>query len=255
MLKVETLDHQFPLQPIAPLGRIGVIALGTDINIEQDLRRIYPQGVEIFTSRVRNYNPLTIENLRRMSETITQTADTILPGTQLDAIIFGCTSGSVAIGVDKVAALIHQSCPNVPVTNPFSAALEAFKANGIKRISVLTPYTESVNREVAATFEKNGIEVANIAGFGFEDDTAMSFISEEDVALAAQKVCAKDADALFLSCTALRASGVIATLEQQLNIPVFSSNQVLAWHSLSLINYAKPIEGVGPLLNTVRKLS
>ncbi len=252
MLKIETLDHQFPLQPIAPLGRIGVIALGTDINIEQDLRRIYPQGVEIFTSRVRNYNPLTIENLRRMSETLTQTADTILPGTQLDAIIFGCTSGSVAIGVDKVTALIHQSCPNVPVTNPFSAALAAFKAKNIKRISVLTPYTESVNREVAATFEKNGIAVINIAGFGFEDDTAMSFISEEDVAQAAQNICAKEADALFLSCTALRASGVIEQLEQQLNIPVFSSNQVLAWHSLSLINYVQPINGFGKLLSKDR---
>jgi maleate isomerase len=251
MLKVETLDHQYPLKLVAPLGRIGVIALGTDINIEQDLRRMLPDGVEIFTSRVRNYNPLTIENLRRMSATIAQTADTILPGTKLDAVIYGCTSGSVAIGVEKVAELIHESCPQVPVTNPFSAALEVFKSKNIKRISVLTPYTESVNKEVASTFESNGIEVANIAGFGFEDDTAMSFICEEDVAQAAQQICGSDVDGLFLSCTALRASGVIEQLEQSLNIPVFSSNQVLAWHSLKLIKYPNPVAGFGQLLRTV----
>ncbi|MEH6446579.1 MAG: aspartate/glutamate racemase family protein [Oceanospirillaceae bacterium] len=251
-MKIETLEHQFALQQVAPLGRIGVIALSTDINIEQDLRRMLPEGVEIFTSRIRNYNPLSIDNLRRMGDTIAQTADTILPGTKLDAVIFGCTSGAVAIGVEQVEKLIHQSCPNVPVTNPFSAALAAFKAHNIKRISVLTPYDSEVNVEVAATFAKSGIEVVNIAGFGFEDDTAMSFISAEDIAQAAKKICASNVDGLFLSCTALRASGVIEQLEKELSIPVFSSNQVLAWHSLALVNYKRPIKSFGQLLDQHR---
>lgn len=249
-MSIQTLKHQYPLQPIAPLGRIGVIALGTDINIEQDLRRMLPIGIEIFTSRVRNYNPLTIENLKRMSETMTATADTILPGTDLDAVIFGCTSGTVAIGAEKVTQLVQKSCPQVPVTNPFSAALAAFKSCSISKISILTPYTETVNQEMLATFSEHDIEVVNIAGFGFEDDTAMSFITPQDIALAAQQICASEAQGLFLSCTALQASPVIEQLEQALNIPVFSSNQVLVWHTLQLINYKKPIEGYGQLLLT-----
>jgi maleate isomerase len=249
-MNIKKLEHQYPLQPIAPLGRIGVIALGTDINIEQDLRRMYPKGVEIFTSRVRNYNPLNIENLRRMSETMTATADTILPGTQLDAVIFGCTSGTVAIGAKKVEQLIQLSCPNVPVTNPFSAALNAFKACSISKISVLTPYTQTVNKEMLTTFAAHGIEVINIAGFGFEDDTAMSFITPQDIAQAAEQICDSQAEAIFLSCTALQASPIIEELEQQLQIPVFSSNQVLVWHTLQLINYREPITGYGQLLTT-----
>tara|TARA_R110001583_G_scaffold145931_1_gene297976 strand:- start:466 stop:1239 length:774 start_codon:yes stop_codon:yes gene_type:complete len=247
-MKIETVAHLQPLEHLAPAGRIGVIALATDFNIEQDLRRIYPQGVEIFTNRVRNRNPLTIDNLRSMAPGISAAADAILPGTELDAIIYACTSGTVAIGIDRITELVHQTRPGVPVTNPVTAALSAFQRFGAKRISILTPYTQAVNLDVAALFESMGIEVLNIAGFGFEDDTAMTFITPQDIADAAVAVCDPKADLLFISCTALRASLVIGQIEKHLGKPVVSSNQALAWHSLQLVNYPAAVEGFGSLL-------
>jgi len=247
-MKLDTVSPKRALNPVAPDGRIGLIALATDINVEQDLRRIYPSTVEIFTSRVRNYNPLTIENLRRMEPGISAAADSILPGTQLDAMIYGCTSGTVAIGIDRINALVQQSCPGVPVTNPVTAAFAAFEAMKAKRISILTPYTGAVNREVASTFGANGYEVLNIAGFGFEDDTAMTFIDPQDIASAATEICDPRADLLFISCTALRASLVLEQIEQLIGKPVVSSNRTLAWHSLQLVGYPHPVSGFGRLL-------
>ncbi|MEH6471102.1 MAG: Asp/Glu racemase [Halopseudomonas sp.] len=249
-MKIETVEHHQSLEYLAPAGRIGVIALATDFNIEQDLRRIYPQGVEIFTNRVRNRNPLTIENLRSMAPGIGAAADAILPGTELDAMIYACTSGTVAIGIDRITELVQQVRPGVPVTNPVTAALSAFQHFDAKRISILTPYTQAVNQEVAALFESMGLEVLNIAGFGFEDDTAMTFITPQDIADAAVEVCDPSAELLFISCTALRASLVIEQIEQRLDKPVVSSNQALAWHSLQLVNYPKAVEGFGSLLTS-----
>jgi len=40
-MKSETLTHRYPLDHLAPAGRIGVITLATDFNIESDLRQIY----------------------------------------------------------------------------------------------------------------------------------------------------------------------------------------------------------------------
>ena len=248
MMRVEQVVHRQPLEHLAPAGRIGVIALATDFNIEQDLRRLYPQGVEIFTTRVRNFNPLTIDNLRSMAPGISAAADAILPGTSLDAIIYACTSGTVAIGSDRISELVHQSRPGVAVTNPVTAALAAFERLGAKSISILTPYTEAVNQEVAALFQNRGYQVLNIAGFGFEDDTAMTFIASQDIADAAIKVCDPQADLLFVSCTALRTSLVIEQIERRLGKPVVSSNQALAWHSLQLMKYASPVQGFGALL-------
>lgn len=249
MMRVEQVAHRQPLEHLAPAGRIGVIALATDFNIEQDLRRIYPQGVEIFTNRVRNVNPLTIDNLRAMAPGIRAAADAILPGTDLDAIIYACTSGTVAIGSDRITELVHQSRPGVAVTNPVTASLAAFERLGAKRISILTPYTAAVNQEVAALFQSRGYQVLNIAGFGFEDDTAMTFIAPQDIADAAVAVCDPQADLLFVSCTALRASLVIEQIERRLGKPVVSSNQALAWHSLQLVKYASPVQGFGALLH------
>lgn len=251
IMRIESVAHRQPLETLAPAGRIGVIALATDFNIEQDLRRIYPESVEIFTSRVRNTNPLTIENLRSMAPGIGAAADTILPGTELDAMIYACTSGTVAIGIERITELVHQTRPGVPVTNPVTAALAAFEQFEARRISILTPYTQAVNEGVAELFESKGLEVLNIAGFDFEDDTAMTFISPQDIADAAVDACDPAADLLFVSCTALRASLVIEQIEQRLGKPVVSSNQALAWHSLQLVNYPETVPGFGSLLSRI----
>jgi maleate isomerase len=105
-----------------------------------------------------------------------------------------------------------------------------------------------VNQDVAAFFESQGIEVLSIAGFGFEDDTAMTFIDPMDIKHAALQVCDPEADLLFISCTALRAASVLESIEAELDKPVVSSNQVLAWYSLQLMNYPSPIKGFGALL-------
>lgn len=251
MTRIDSICHRKPLQQLAPGGRIGVITLATDFNIEQDLRRILPVDVEIFTSRVRNFNPLTIENLRSMAPGISAAADAILPGTDLDVVIYACTSGTVAIGVDRISELVRQSRPGVAVSNPVSAALSAFDALGARRLSILTPYTTPVNAEMAGFFGEQGYEVLNIAGFGFEDDTAMTYIDPDDIVDAAIQSCDPAADLLFVSCTALRAAGVIERIERALDKPVVSSNQALAWHSLQLANYGAPVPGFGRLMQQV----
>lgn len=248
-MRIETLSHRYELEHLARAGRIGVITLATDFNIEKDLRQIYPTGVEMFTSRVRNFNPLTIENLRTMAPGISAAADAILPGTELDVIIYACTSGTVAIGNERITELVHQSRPGSAVTNPVTAAAAAFAQLNAKRISILTPYTEKVNLDVAKVFTGLGCDVLNIAGFGFEDDTAMTFISPRDIEEAAIAICDPEADLLFISCTALRSAQVIESLEKRLGKPVLTSNQVLAWHSLKLVNYQAPVKGYGRLLS------
>jgi maleate isomerase len=241
------IEHDIQLDEVAPAGRIGLIALATDFNSEQDLRRMYPDGVEIFTNRVLNANPVTMQNLRNMAGDISRAAGGILPGFSLDAMIYGCTSGTVANGAEKIEQLVQKSCPGVPVTNPVTAALAAFAHFGAKRISILTPYTEEVNLEMASYFEDHGIEVLNIAGLDYESDIEMTGIPPRDIADAAIGVCDDSADLLFISCTAIRSSMVIEQIEKRLGKPVVSSNQALVWHSLKLLNSDAAVTGYGSL--------
>ena len=251
MPRSEIIDNHYPLDDIAPGGKIGLIALATDFNSEQDLRRMYPEGFEVFTNRVLNANPVTMENLRNMVGDISRAAAGILPDIRLDAMIYGCTSGTVANGADNIERLIQENNPGVPVTNPVSAALAAFEHFDARRISILTPYTQAVNDVMANYFEDQGIEVINIAGFGSDSDLEMTSISPAAIAEASVQVCDKSADLLFISCTAIRASMVVDVIEKTINKPVVTSNQALVWHSLKLMGYQGSVDGYGSLMREI----
>ena len=57
----------------------------------------------------------------------------------------------------------------------------------------------------------------------------------------------KEADALFVSCTALPVLQIIDRLEKKLNKPVLSSNQALIWDTLENIGRKVSINGFGKL--------
>ena len=58
-----------------------------------------------------------------------------------------------------------------------------------------------------------------------------------------------DAEALFISCTALPVLNIIDRLEKKLDKPVLSSNQALIWDSLESIGKNKSVTGFGKLFN------
>ena len=86
--------------------RIGLIALSTDFTIEQDYRNICHQlPVDIFVNRIPFENPLNHENYLKMAHHISDVSAQILPSEDVDIIAYGCTSGTIAIGVEL--SLIH----------------------------------------------------------------------------------------------------------------------------------------------------
>lgn len=248
-MRYDDLTFDYELETIDPLGRIGVITLATDFNIESDLRRIVPHGVEILTNRVLNANPVTLESLRAMGPDIARAAAGILPNVGVDAMIYACTSGTAAIGEKNVADAIRSVWPDVPVTNPLRAACEAFKALEARRLSILTPYIREVNETLVTEIEARGYEVLNVGGFNIDSDFDATRIPPSAIAAAAHRILDPSADALFISCTALRAAEVVAELEAALNVPVVCSNQALAWHSLRLTGCSVRPSGFGRLFD------
>ncbi len=59
---------------------------------------------------------------------------------------------------------------------------------------------------------------------------------------------APDAEALFISCTALPALAAVARIEAAIGKPVVTSNQACIWRLRHLAGLAGPVEGFGALL-------
>ncbi len=240
------------LHPAADGGRIGVVALATDLTIERDMRKMLPPGVEMFTNRVLNANPLTPENLRGMRGDIARAAAGLLPGRGVDVAIYACTSGAAVIGAENIRREMQKAHPRAPVTTPLEAAFAAFAALDARRISVLTPYIPALNRALESQFAAAGCEMLNADGLGFEDDLQIADIAPAAIVRFAKNAMHRQAKALFLSCTALRATEVIAEIEDAVGVPVVASNQALAWHALRLLNNPQKIRGFGILMETTK---
>ena len=93
----------------------------------------------------------------------------LTPERRLDVIAYSCTSGTVAIGDEAVTEQIRAgSRLDVPVITPITSALAGFELLRVDRISLLTPYIDSVNQAMRRFLEDHGITVLNIGSFCLE---------------------------------------------------------------------------------------
>ena len=229
--------------------KVGLLALSTDITIESDFQSIcHSLPIDVFVNRIHNENPLTKENLLKMHDQIEPITQKILPGQKINTVAYGCTSGTIAIGEDKVKEKIQLAKPGCHVTTPITSAIKAFNKMNIKKIAVFTPYPESVNKTISEYLIKKNINVTSFSTFNLDLDIDFARIDPKYLSEILIKLNTDDAEALFVSCTALPALEIIEEVEKKINKPVFSSNQTLIWDTIRSVGYKSSVYGYGKLL-------
>ena len=229
--------------------KVGLLALSTDLTVEGDFQKVCQKlPFDIFVNRIHNENPLTKENLLKMYNQIEPVTKKILPGQKVNTIAYGCTSGTIAIGEDKVKEKVQLAKPGCYVTNPITSAMKAFKEMNLKNIALFTPYPESVNKTILDYFEKKNINITSFSTFNIDLDEDIASVDPEYLLETLIRLDIKDADALFISCTALPVLEIIDEVEKKINKTVLSSNQTLIWDTLRSIGYKSSVEGYGKLL-------
>lgn len=228
--------------------RVGLILLATDHSTEADFARLVAgQRIGIYAARIAYANPTTPENLMAAAPRLTDAAALLLPDEDLEVICFSCTSASVVIGDAAVEAAIGAGKPGVPVVTPPLAAKSGLKALGANRISVLTPYTIRTSEPMADYFEGHGFDLASFTCLGLEDDREMARLSRRTLIDAAVAATDENAEALFISCTALRSASIVEEIEARIGRPVVTSNQATAWACRRRCGLDMPIAGAGQL--------
>ena len=228
--------------------RIGLIALSTDFTIEQDYRNVcHSIPVDIFVNRIPFENPLNHENYLKMANHISEVSSQILPSQDVDIIAYGCTSGTIAIGSDRIKEEINKTKPKAKVTTPITAALKAFNHLGLKNIAVLTPYPKDVNVTVYNYLIDNNINIESFSSFNLEYDSEIAQVSLSSLEKEIKKIDLSNVDGLFVSCTALKIVDVLDRVESSQNTIVISSNQAIIWDCLRSVGIDSKIKGYGKL--------
>ncbi len=230
--------------------RVGLIVLATDVMIEKDFLKVFSGlSADLFVNRITNYNPVTAENLKKMTNNITSVTENILPGEKIDCVVYGCTSGTIVSGYDSIKKKINIAKPDALVTAPSTAALNALKKKNIKKISIVTPYIKSVNDDVVNFFKNNDFKISSNTYFNIKSDVDIGKVDQDQLFEILSKIDHKDAEALFVSCTSLPVLNIIEKLEKKLSMTVLSSNQALIWETLENINKNNSIKGYGSLFS------
>ena len=176
-MKLEKIDPEF-INKHNP--RVGLIALATDFMIEKDfIKVIKDKEIDFFVNRIECYNPLTKENLIKMSEKVTEVTNNILPNEDIDCIVYGCTSGTIAAGFESIEKKVKAAKPNAKLTTPSSATLKALKRLSIKKIAIFTPYSKILNDDVVNFFTSNGFEVTSNSYLDIKEDYDIGKVAQE----------------------------------------------------------------------------
>lgn len=230
-------------------ARIGILVPSGNTITEIEFNALKPEGISVHAARMHGTAP-TVESLTRMNQYI-ETATELVAAARPKVIAFACTTGSLLEGFGSDTQIIQriEKVAKVPATSTATAVIRAFRELGIRKVSVGTPYNEELNRREKEFFEKSGIEVLAIQGLNLGRE--MDEISLEKVTNLAREVNRPEADAVFLSCTNLKAVPLLEPLEKELGKYVFSSNVATFWDVMRILGIKEPIQGRGKLLEGI----
>ena len=229
--------------------KLGLILPSSNTTVEPDFHRVLPTNVSLHASRIWVVD-VTHDDLEAMNSDAEMAARYV--GTaEVDAIAYACTSGSFIGGPgydQELLARITAEAGGAPSVGTSPAMVTALRAVGIQRVSVVTPYTDTINKRLTAFLSAHGFDVLSMAGQQIVPNVEIGAQAPETIMAFAKANFDPTADGLFLSCTNWRAMEVAAQLEHEIGKPVVTSNQATFWAALNALNIEARIDGYGRLL-------
>jgi len=226
--------------------RLGMLLPSSNPVGEPEVAAMLPPGISLHTTRLKLAGS-SREELLAMTAKVEEGA-ALLADAGVDLIGFNCTAVSTfdETMAENIRARISKASA-VPAISTADGIVAGFQALGVQRLVLLTPYIDPVNEREIAFLARHGIEVLSHSGLGLSEGQGMASVEPGEWYRRALAMRNPQADAYFLSCTAIRVLPIIEALERDLDKPVLTSNQALVWHVLRTSGFRDAPPGLGML--------
>lgn len=228
--------------------RLGIIVPSGNTLLETELCSLPINEVSFHFTRVVNYLD-TEEELAAMADQAPKAAE-LLSHAKVQAIAFGCTSGSFLYGKGYDLKLVKKmaSRVTVPCITTATAVIKGLREMKINKVMLLTPYEQWLTQRGVEFLKANNFEVIGSEHLNLTDSQDLVNVTSEQIVQWAKTKIRQNCDGVFISCTCFRGMGAAEQLEKDLGIPVVTSNQATVWYLLQLSGYSSPVTGYGALL-------
>lgn len=229
-------------------AKLGLIVPPTNTVNEAEWAQMVPKGVTFHTHRMRLHGPDEQPALMRDLKG----AIAMLAQTGADAIAYACTAGSMTTPAHSMPDNLSDETGQTCLTTS-AALIDALQHLDVKTLSVATPYSDQVNAHEAQFLADHGFDVLNIRGLGIGETGPQDFVriartELSDVAAHARQTFVAESDALLIACTDFPTLPLIAQLEDDLGVPVITSNQATLWAMLRAAGIEDRLDSCGKLL-------
>ena len=231
-------------------AQIGVVLPSINTVVEPWFARAVPAGVSVHSARMLLAPHLSAESVVEMDRTDGATAIRQITTCRPASIAYCCTASSVVQGqaYDERLREEIESTSGAAATTATHAILSALSAFDARRISIVSPYTEEVDRLEHNFFAVAGLDIVGSANLGIHDTFALASPTASDLVGLARRGWCPDADALVFTCLNTRSHFVADMIEREIGKPVVTSTTATLWHLLRLAGISDPIRGYGRLL-------
>jgi len=237
------------------LGAAGDPALGLifpplNYPIPPDARRLYPKGVEFLSGGVGLPGGMTLEGYDEAIPRVLPAAEELAKQGAQVISVFG-SSLTFYKGRKFNEELVQKvtSLTGCPATTQSNGLVDGLKVAGAKRVALATAYTDVVTARLKIFLEEYGFEVTSAKGLGFEriPEGAATGPILHKLGMEAY-ANSQRADALVMSCGALRTLDLIVPLENEIKVPVVSSTPHGLMNGVRLLGVSPRSQGFGMVL-------
>lgn len=179
-------------------------------------------------------------------------AATLLSHAKVHTIGWSGTSASW-LGFDADRSLCDRitATTGIPATTSVLALNELLLRTGVRRLGLVTPYTDDVQQRIIANYAGLGITCPAERHLSIRDNYAFAEVPAATLMDMIRGVAAEKPDAIAVVCTNLAAAPLVHALEAETGVAILDSIATVVWKSLALTG-ADPtrITGWGRLFAT-----
>ncbi len=154
----------------------------------------------------------------------------LLADARCHAIVWNGTSAGW-LGFDRDRALCQaiEQRTKTPATSSVLALAEIFRATGVTRYGLVTPYTDDVQSAIVANFRSEGFDAVAERHLGISVNFDFSEIEPATITRMIREVAAAKPQAITVFCTNMDGASLAEELEREIGIPVYDSIATAVW--------------------------
>ncbi len=231
-----------------PRHKIGLIVPANNTVIEPELWSLSLPDVAFYATRIMAKGNLTGAAVLQMEETVDRAVDELV-ATGVDVIVYAdmVTTFIMDRNWNEIRTAEIADRAAIPCVSAWTALRDALERLNITRFAVGTPYPADIHDLVSDYFTDKGYVITADATLDVLSMREVAKVKPGLIVRVARSISPAPAEAVVFLATDLHTFDILDQMENELALPVLSSNQTILWAALKTIEYSGEANGPGRL--------